>query len=850
MGRKITALIAAISLVALAGCDDGGSASGTTPPNPNAAADTADMCASPVTSVVWRGERSTATTVALRGTWSDVKIIPGTTKPATAYTDLGCACLRYTFWDGAKWETEVITAASTTTFTFIRLAYLSGGIPVVVWSNGGKILQIAIRDTASVTEKGTWSVANLDTAGTVVRAVEVKVNPDDQVAILYARNTAGSSHLVLCESDCHLVANYSAPSSTLGTVGTNPHSLGLGWCSTGTSYRPVIALTGAAGSSFAICRQSSLSSCLSGISGWAGGAAFALSGTGANRATVQLAMDETTVDAPVRAIAQNGSGLAIYQSSFAGGGCAAGTPAAIAASGTIAGTAAASGSAFLELQRDANGNHHLLANESTTSVRYYNTTGGAFAAWNAAGTVATATLGAAGATRGGLAIDSSLGQGYASFARTAAASPFQGNLSFAWIEDTTLASNDANAEYYEAPQTTDGQLQLTASPVPNIATAATSAGVPAAAFVDYSANSATAGVLRYGIRVGANVPWQIRTVPVVAQPQAVSLAFDRDDRPWIGFYDLQTRRFRIVTNSRADGSGTWTTSVFPLQTPVTAATAPAYHGIAIAMDESAAAVTPVVIVGVANHATIANTGVWAAKLNPATAAWSALTQIESTNQANSVSNVTADFDAEGRIAVAYYDRSAENRVEYAQSLDGGATWSVPTRVALSTGIGAGAQAKLNPATSRPAVSYYDKANNRVYLARCSTAPASCDSLANWTTSVVENLTAGVSGLAASQEGILSTSLTFTESGTATVVYSIGAGNSGSLAINDNRTGAFPPSTVLNAGANANLFANTAISALNFGQGGWNASSVRTARGSLHSLYVGPGNWLYATGCGD
>lgn len=850
MGRKFTASMAVILLAALTGCDGGGSASGTTPADSNTAAETADMCAAPVTSVVWPGERSTATTVALRGTWSDVKVIPGTTKPATAYTDLGCACLRYTFWDGTKWETEIITAASTTTFTFIRLAYLSGGIPVVVWSNGAKILQIAIRDTASVTEKGTWSVANLDTAGTVVRAVELKVNPDDQVAILYARNTAGTSHLVLCESDCHLTANYSAPSSTLGTVGANPDSLGLGWCSTGTSYQPVIALTGAAGSSFAICRQSSLSSCLSGLSGWEGGSAFALSGTGANRATVQLAIDETTVDAPVRAIAQNGSGLAIYQSSFAGGGCATGTPAAIAASGTIAGTVAASGSAFLDLQRDANGNHHLLANESTTSVRYYNTTSGDFTAWNAAGTVATATLGAAGATRAGLAIDSSLGQGYASFARTAAASPFQGNLSFAWIEDTTRASNDASAEYYEAPQTTDGQLQMASSPVPNIATAATSAGVPATAFVDYSANSATAGVLRYGIRVGAAVPWQIRTVPVVAQPQAVSLAFDRDDRPWIGFYDLQTRRFRIVTNARTDGSGAWTTYVFPLQTPVTAATAPAHHGIAIAMDEAAATVTPVVIVGVANHATVANTGVWAAKLNPETATWSALTQIESTNQANSVSNVTADFDAEGRIAVAYYDRSAENRVEYAQSLDGGATWSVPTRVALSTGIGAGARVKLNPATSKPAVSYYDKANNRVYLARCSTAPASCDSLANWTTSVVENLTAGVSGLAASQEGILSTSLTFTGSGTATVVYSIGAGNSGSLAINDDRTGAFPLSTVLNAGANANLFANTAISALNFGQGGWNASSVRTSRGSLHSLYVGPGNWLYATGCGD
>lgn len=852
--KAVVALFAVVFVGAMTGCENGGTASnvsqGAPLPEPTPAP-VADLCTSPTTTLISPGVRSTANTVAVRGAWSDVKIAPGSTRPATVYIDAGCACVRYTFWNGTGWTTEFVSAGNTTSFTSIRLAFLSTGTPIVVWSNSTTTLQIAIRNTADVTAQGSWSIANLDTAGTAVRAIELKVNPQDQVAILYARNTAGTAHLILCESGCGLTANYSAPSTTLGTVGTTPYSMGLGWCSTGSSYYPVVALTGAAATGIAICRQSTLSSCLSGIASWAGGTTYALTGTGASRATVQLAMDDSSVDAPVRAIAQNGSALAIYASSFAGGGCATGTVAAIAASGTISGTSANSGNAFLELVRDQTGNFHLLANETTTSVRYYNTTGGSFASWNAAGTVATATLAAAGSTRAGLAVDSTLGQAYATFSRTAAATPFPGNLSFAWIEDITVASNDPTAEYYETALTLDGQLQMTASQVPNVSVAATSGGRPAAAFVDYSANSATAGVLRYAIRPSSGSSWRTESISVVAQPQAVSLVFDRNDKPWIGFFDQQTLRFRLMTNSSSDGTGRWSTYVFPFRTTVTAATAPAYHSVAVAMDETASSVRPVLIVGIANHATLASTGIWSAKLNPETAEWSSPVQIDSTNAANSNSNVTADFDGSGHLVVAYYDRGAQNRVEYAQSADGGSTWSTPTRISLLTGAGQGVKVKLNPTNTRPAVSYYDKTNNRVYYSSCGTAFATCTDVVNWTSQVVENVSAGVSGLAATAEGLLTTALTFTNSGAAAITYSIGAGNSGSLVMKENSSGTFSPTpTNLNAGSNANIFSNSAISAINFAQGGWNVDSVRTAAGALHSVYVGPGNWLYGTSCGD
>lgn len=846
------------SMLLASGCNKDATVSNLTPESGGTggggggSTSSANSCSSPTTSAIWKGERSTAATVGVRGAWSDIKVIPSSTNPGMVYIDAGCSCIKYTFWDGTDWNTEVISAGSSTSFTYIRLAYLSTGIPVVVWSNSTTTLQLAIRDSASLTSEGTWTITNLDTGGTAIRSIELKINPADQVAVLYARNTGGTAHLVLCTSNCSSGANYSTPSSSLGTVGTNSNTFGLGWCKASSGYYPVIALSGGTNTTFGVCRQATLSTCLTGIASWAGGALQTLTGSGANRVTTQLAIDDTTTDAPVRAVLNNGAAIAYYQSAFAGGGCAAGTIGAIASGGTISGTGATNGNAYLEIQAVSGGNYHLIANEGTTLVRYYNTTSGSFTTWNAAGTVATATLAAAGVTRGGLAVDTTLSQAYTSFARTAAGTPFPGNLMLGWVENTTVTSNNATAQFYETPVTFDGQIQTLTNQVPNISLAATSSGTPASAFVDYSSGSATVGVLKYAIRSGstAATSWFVRTIPLVAQPQSVALAFDSNNKPWIGVFDQQSLRFLLVTNTETDGTGVWSTYYFPFRTAVTAATAPAFHSVSIAIDRSSTSIRPVMLVGVANHGTVANTGIWSARLNPTTGDWSNVTQIDSTNLANSVSNLTSDYDTTGNIVVAYFDRSASNRIEYAQSIDGGATWSTPTNVTSLTGIGMGAKIKINPATTRPAITYYDRTNNRVYYSYCTTALASCTSLANWSYSYPENLTAGVSGLAATSDGLLGTGLSFTSTGIAYVTYPIGSGNSGLLAINNNSSGSFPLSTTLYAGKNANITANTAISAINFGQSGWNVDSVRTSTGSLHTLFTGPGNWLYATSCGD
>lgn len=848
----LASILALLLVVTTSGCNEEGTVTNasTSTSNSSTSTSTANACTSPTTSVIWQGDRSAATTVALRGSWSDIGIIPSTTYPASVYYDAGCQCIRYTYWNGSGWKNEVIAAATANT-AYLRLAYLSTGIPIVVWTNTGAYVQMAIRSSSSVSAEGTWTITNLDTAATAARAVEIKVNPSDQVAILYARNTAGSAHIILCTTGCSSGSNYSAPSTTLGTVGATPYSLGLGWCSTGAAYYPVVALSGVANSGFAVCRQGTLSTCLGGIANWSGGALTTLTGSGAARVTTQLAMDDTTTDAPIRVVMNNGAAISYYQSAFAGGGCASGTIAAFAAGGTVSGTGATSGNAYIEVKK-AGTNWHMVANEGTATIRYYNTTTASFAAFNASGTVATVTAPAAGAIRGGLAVDSTLNQAYTTYLRTAAVTPYPGNLTFGWIENTTVASNGASAEYYELPLTTDGMIQIGTSQVPNLSISATSSGIPGVGFVDYSVNSATTGVLKYGYRTGATASsmWAFRTIPVVAQPQNVSMIYDSSNKPWIAYYDQQTLRFVLTSNSETDGSGVWSSYYFPFRTAVTAATAPAYHSVALALDRSVSPERVVMFAGVANHGTVGNTGLWAGRLNPATGDWANVAQITSTNLANSISNVTADYDSSGNIVVAYYNRNASNRVEYAHSVNGGTSWSTATNVTVLTAMGMGAKIKLNPSTTRPAITYYDRANNRVYYSYCTTALASCSTSTNWAYSYVENLTAGVSGLAAVNDGLLSAALTFTSTGSPYVVYPIASGNTGLLAFNSSTSSTFPISSTLVAGKNSDLATNPALTAVNYAQPGWNVDAVRTSSGSLHTAYVGPGNWLYATSCGD
>ncbi len=853
MGLKLFFLILVFSLFQLS-CSETSRVAGlsavTSDSNQTTSAKT---CSSSSTRVIYAGDRSLTVSPSVRGLYSDTRMNPSSGYPSVAYTDVGCICLKYTFWNGSRWITEVITAGNTTNYVYLRLQFLSDGTPLVVWSNTTTTLQIAIRNSSSLTSVGTWSLRVLDSGGTAIRPVELSVNPSDQVGILYSRNTAGTTHLIVCSSACQQVLNYSAPSTTLGTSGTTPAQYGLDWCNSGSGYYPVVAFSQAGQSVFAVCRQSNLSNCLSGIASWSGSSVYNLTSSGANRPVTSLVIDRTTVDAPIRAAVNDGTtGIRLYQSAFAGGGCASGTLAAIASGATLASTTTV-GTGYLAIERTASGVFHMAANDAAASTRYFNSVGTTFLTMNASGIVSSSATAAAGGHRAGFAVDSANSQAYLTFARTSIATPLtgNGNLMFAYVENTTLASNNASAQFYEFPLTLDGQVQSLTNQVPNVALATTSTSTPAVALIDYSGAATTVGNLKYGYRTGSSASslWSFMNVPIVAQPQHVALRFDQNDKPWIAVFDQQTLRFLLLTNSSTDGSGSWSAYYFPLRVAATAATAPAFHSVALAMDTSSTSlVRPVMIAGVANHGTLSNTGVWSARLNPTTGDWSNVTQIVSTNAANSISNLVADYVGEN-IVVAYYNRGTNNRVEYSQSINSGASYSTVNSVSGLTAAGQGLSVRLNPQTSRPSIAYFDKSNNRVYLSRCDTAIASCTSLASWSTVLVDNLSAGTSTLGATSDGLLGTGLTFTDTGTAYVTYPIGAGSTGSLNFNQNSSGSFNNvSTVLYAGNTANTVDNPTVSAINFGQAGWNIQSTRAPNGALFNVHVGPGNWLYSTSC--
>ena len=811
----------------------------------------AASCASPTTITLDRGTKSNTATNQ-RGLWSDLKMIPNTGNFATAYYDGsatgGSASIRISYWNGAKYTQESVAGdrlVAAGSATWVRLVFLSDGTPLVFWTTGATQVKGAIR-SAPFGTSGTWSAAVIDTvAGAANRALEVSVNPLDQVGLAYLTNTttAGRARFIYCTSSCKNLASYVPMTAGTDTIEANnvvaaTNEVGIAWCKhNSTTYYPAVVYPSTTNTRYASC-QGSIATCKT-SAGWGTPATIVSNSS----VVAKILIDSTTTGDFPKILTRNAANtlLQVFQMDQA---CNAAGPYTFTAGNTFG--AATSGTSWLRLLRSTSGIYHVIANLGTASVGYYNSLTNALttSTWNTIGTLDTVTLPAAGAGAGGADINNNLGQIYTSYGANAA--PF--NLNVGVVQDISVTSNAAN--FYQSIPDVYGDIGLTTATgqTRNTSMASTSAGKPGVAYIDASVGAAAGAVLKFAFRNGvtATTPWQVWTVPNTSSPKFPSLIFDQNNMPWIAFFDASTFRYNLVTNSAADGSGDWSFYQFPINNKVAAATAPATDDVALVMSYYGGAPMPLMIV--MNSTAAGGAGIRAALFDPSSQTFGSVTTLDALG-GSFATRLSADYDANGNIVVAYYDLTV-TKAKFNFSVDGQTWLATPLPLSATSTGREGLAIKLDPLTSQPAVSYYDRANNFVYYMRCTKSLINCGGLGNWSSSTVAS-SIDTTNISTNNEQILNTSLTFTADGVPFVGYMTGFNTSTppsvpSLMVADKTSGTFVPVALATSPAAA---VNNA-SAFNFALTGQSLASVRNSLGAWISSYTGPNNWQYVTSCGE
>lgn len=841
----------------------------------------AASCDSPKTKIIDRGVK-VGNIYSQRGLWSDTKVIPGSQWAATVYYDGstaitgppthtgGTASIKITYWDGHKYNIENVAAdlsvGAGASASWLRLAFLTvganAGRPIIAWATGSTNIKAAMR-SAPLGTTGTWTTAILDVgAGIATRALALSVSPNDDVGIAYLTSAVaitGRVRHLSCPA-CTSLSGFTLMSAgeevddvdTIAAYG----GISTGWCSTGSTYIPTVAYPIATALKYSYCNALSC--------------ATAADWTKVNIPTatatthVEMHIDNNPI-APsttryVNILAKHtATGLKAYQSDIH---CNTVTnPFNV---GNVVSATTTIGNAWPSLMQDASGMFHIVANDSTTSMVYINSISNNFltTTWNLPGIIETVTLPAISVGGGGADISSN-GMIFSSYGLNATTF----NLNIGIVNDSTVPSN--SAMYYTSIPDTSGAINVPIAggtqiiPVAggmqsrNVSAGALSNGIPGVAYIDHSAGTLTGGRLKYALRTGttASSLWITYIIPNTISPLFPSLAYDANDLPWISYYDMGSFRYFLATNSSSDGSGTWSIYQIPLGAKTANATAPAIDGTTLAMHYSGGVAYPVIIFINGTNTPVGAGGIKSIRLNPTTGQFGNVVTIDALG-ASYATRITSDFDRNGNIAVAYYDLTlATNGVKFNYSTNGGANWRASSsQLTTTAGMGReGLSLKFNPATSKPAISYYDKAANKVYYHACTTALTSCHSTGYWNQTVVQegNSAVAVSGIAATtNELVLNTSLTFSDAGVPYIAYMTGnalaAGLNPGLALTDGTSGFYPVAPLMLATS-----ATTAgASALSFGQNGMNVSSVRNSLGQFIALHVGPNNWLYSTSCGD
>jgi hypothetical protein len=830
-----------------------------------------------------------------RGLFSDIQIIPGSTNEAIAYNDAsttgGKATIMAAYYNGSSFTKETVAGINTINntsgvVTGVRLGFLNvgsnAGRPIIAWTTTRTAatavgaLYVAMRSAAFGTT-GTWTSQLIDSSTTAnrnaFRALEMSVSPADQVAIVYMDGIATTSRVRYsnCDVNCNAVSEFATMTAldTIENVATvaNAVSTGVAWCkTTGGSYTPAVVYPGGAtlGTRYATC--SGTAAACRAIAGWTK-ITPNLSSTAAP-VMQKLLIDNTSVavSKPI-IVARNAAGTALQITQIQAT-CESASAGSIFYSSTPFG-GVNSATAWHSVMKDTNtGILHIVMNESTTSVSYVSTVQSvttqatSTVTLNMGAAIETLTLASA-SSAGSAVLNQSENQIYASYGSNALDFVLHEGV----VNDTTVTPTSANQSYYQFyPDATGNILQGTlltgvhANIYRNIAAATNNSGYPGVVYADYSIGTFANAPLKFAYRgsTSTSTTWIYSTIPGTGAPMMPSLAFDHNNKPWISYYDNTTFKYYLVTNAEVDGSGAWTTYQFPNNGKTTISTAPSNDETSVAMAYSGSTAKPVMFIANGNTG---STGLFAAVLTPSTGTWSPVRQIDTIAQG--VSRIESSFDTSGNVVLAYYAHTtAALSPRYTQLTSATAnTWTTALQL-LSTGtVGReGLTIKINPSTGKPAVAFFDRATSTAYYAYCSKTVASTDcstTTANWPglpfSPVTVDASTGASGLiTTTNEGALNAALTFRSNGTPDVTYMTLASTQ-ALKLGTYNGSTFDLTTLKSSTTSFSGIANNGAassSPINYAMYGINVDSVRASTGQLYNFYVGPGNYLYLTSCGD
>lgn len=829
------------------------------------------------------------TAASLRGSYSDVKVIPSTVYPSAAYSDSYSGTIKFTYWDGNKFNIEVVAgdglAAGANTFAVwgVRLGYLPNNVPVIAYSvqnTSAKnfYVKFAIRNTAltssNMPNTGSWSVGVVDSllAGGSASNIplEMAINPIGQILIAYYWGGATEqAKVAMCDVSgstyCSGASSFQAQASFVdtgaGLAVNGANQLGAGWCyNGGSTYYPVVAYSLAASSKVASC-QNSISNCLTNAA-WSGTATNVIALTATAPPNVTLLLDPTVVGDNVKVwthVAAAQPSVTTYATACNTIGVS-GWAAAVTTAGAFGVTTTTSvntSNSWAKILKDqVNGRFHYVGNENTTSISYLNTTTGSGAAafstsanWavSTLTPIETTTVLATNATAGGADISNVAGSNfiYVSYAQSNAA-PYDFRIGM--VQDFTTTPQSTNIFRFTPDETGAIQFATTgANTRENTAIAATSGGIPAVAYIDNSGTTVATGKLKYALRSGtsSSSSWPIYVIPTTGSPLAPAMAFDSNNKPWVSYFDNVTFKFYLATCTTADGSGQWSTVEVPFPAGGAAAALPTSTLTTVGMYYSSGVGVPVVVVYDSNANKLKS-----ATYYPTTGNWKYLnSSLDGAITATGIESLTSAFDSSGNFVIAYYDLTLTKGKVMSRSSTG--VWSGPYSVtAPARGTGISIALDLYGYTG---VSYFDTVNNSTYYQYCSSSTANCANGTGWGSAVVLDNAIGSSNWAANDINLYQTSLTYNSSGVPYVLYPKGQNSSGTGAgglAQATYSGGTATVTQLVAGVGTTSTANAGISPFNFAQPGWDVVSVRTSRGTLAAAYIAAGNFLGVTSCGD